>query len=133
MGIYSGWIDGLSKERGVGGFFRGLIVSAGGIILGMFAAALVTVPLEGIFPAGSPVNSIMGLTMKTLLRMLFLLYPAYEVARRKGLPVPWLWGAAAFFYIYPSGLNSALVVGVVGAWAPLAGAEEEAVEETAVE
>jgi hypothetical protein len=133
VGIYRGWIDGLASERGISGFFRGLIVSAGGILLGLFAVAFVTVPLEGIFPPGSLPNSAIALVMKTLLRAGFLFYPAFEVSRRKGLPLPWLWGAAAFLYMFPSGLNSALVVGVVGAWTPRTATEDSAEEPASTE
>jgi len=50
MGIYKGWIDGLSAERGISGFLRGLIVSGGAIILGLFAAAALAIPLDNEFP-----------------------------------------------------------------------------------
>jgi hypothetical protein len=99
----------------------------------LFAVAFVTVPLEGIFPPGSFPNSAIALVMKTLLRAGFLFFPAYEIARRKGLPLPWVWGAAAFLYMFPSGLNSALVVGVVGAWAPRTTSEDLAVEAESTE
>lgn len=130
MGIYKGWIDGLSAERGISGFLRGLIVSGGAIILGLFAAAALAIPLDNEFPPGDIPQVALALVSKLALRAGFLFYPVYEVARRKGIPLPWLWGAAAFLYGFPNSLNSTVMVGIVGAWTPKP-AGEEAIEETA--
>lgn len=133
MGIYRGWIDGLAAERGISGFIRGLIVSGGAIILGSFAAAAMAIPLNNEFPPGDIPQVALAIVSKFVLRGAFLFYPVYEVGRRKGIPLPWLWGAAAFLYGFPNTLNSALFVGVVGAWTPRAAAEEEAADTASAE